>query len=804
MKKINGNDKINYVSIQNYGKFCERITVENPNKQISNVIPSFQTQDLCSRPNPRSKQDSTMTSSTKEKCNGSNISEDMNFFAIPPHDPEGVLLDLSDLPLLCSSQMGEEIVFGSADHALYSISITLSKSTLNSKTNSSCSDRLVCDKDASPLIIAMYSKSAGHTDWVTAVCHLTDGRVLSGGMDNRMCLWKKDRKSCEFLQGHDSSISKAISIHPCNMAITAGYDKKCSVWKFKVDSIETLRDNVIKRCNVRQSSNSKSVSIPSRPIDYLLGHSHPVLACEILSSNLSIAINSTFDMNSAVSEISVVSYDRIGEIKVWDLNTCQSVATYTPLSNRSTVTAIHTSANIYSIHPSTLSLQFNISNESSSNASSNNIFYTGSSDGCVRVWDVRQGFRPALTIPVHTTKSAGTPASAEPKPQITKQPKIVSAPYAVSTAAKTFNTFTVVKPSSTSRASIPHHTEICLQQPSPHSKYASRSIHVSSSPSTPSILTEAGQTFYSNGISSTDSSGQTYKRSLKPSRLVAKSASQTIVSAVIDVSSEPVTRKIDPPASADFSDNVVADIVNDINSLNCNSCEPNHNIAKSISSRFAKNSGSVNNLRGPISNTTRGSEIGRIVPNPTVTASSRVSYPVTSLACYQSQFNSSSNSFDRHGCILLSGGADGKLALLDIRKFQTQVGTDSPRAYEGCIVSEYCGHSGGVYAVHAITDRSRGAGVGKIVFTADGGGNVHCLQLGVKSRTADVSSPGFSDSSDRSLNLNCGNLEISCRYGLGACSNGAVRMFHSYENLKTNERFLVCGGDDGKAIVYRY
>lgn len=79
-----------------------------------------------------------------------------NSFFNSPIDSAGRLVDVSDRPLLCmSSNMRNEIVVGSADHALYSIDIS--------------------NPSRSP--ITMYSKSAGHTDWITGVSHLADGRV---------------------------------------------------------------------------------------------------------------------------------------------------------------------------------------------------------------------------------------------------------------------------------------------------------------------------------------------------------------------------------------------------------------------------------------------------------------------------------------------------------------------------------------------------------------------------------------------------------------------------------------------------
>lgn len=76
---------------------------------------------------------------------------------------------------------------GGSDHALYAVDVS----------------------DPRKRHVQMYSKKFGHTDWVTSVAHLADGRVISASMDCRLCLWSTDRRSCvDVMGGHDKSISK--------------------------------------------------------------------------------------------------------------------------------------------------------------------------------------------------------------------------------------------------------------------------------------------------------------------------------------------------------------------------------------------------------------------------------------------------------------------------------------------------------------------------------------------------------------------------------------------------------------------
>jgi WD40 repeat protein len=108
-------------------------------------------------------------------------------FFVPPCDESGRLVDVSDRPLLClSSNLRNEVIIGSSDHALYAIDV-------NHSTRAP---------------IKMYSKSSGHTDWITGVAHLPDGRVISSSMDGKLCLWDTNRRNCVDLFGHQGSITK--------------------------------------------------------------------------------------------------------------------------------------------------------------------------------------------------------------------------------------------------------------------------------------------------------------------------------------------------------------------------------------------------------------------------------------------------------------------------------------------------------------------------------------------------------------------------------------------------------------------
>ena len=76
----------------------------------------------------------------------------------------------------------------------------------------------------------LYNKRYGHTDWVTTCAYVNDGRILSGSMDKRLCLWDKSAVRCSDLVGHNGSISK-VKVDSNNVAISSAYDSALLVWK---------------------------------------------------------------------------------------------------------------------------------------------------------------------------------------------------------------------------------------------------------------------------------------------------------------------------------------------------------------------------------------------------------------------------------------------------------------------------------------------------------------------------------------------------------------------------------------------
>ena len=84
-------------------------------------------------------------------------------FSKGPLDPAGTLVDLSDRPMMCmSTDVARGVaVIGGSDHALYEVRLS-----------------------DGALLRTLHTKRYGHAEWVTAVSHLGDGRVVSGAMDS--------------------------------------------------------------------------------------------------------------------------------------------------------------------------------------------------------------------------------------------------------------------------------------------------------------------------------------------------------------------------------------------------------------------------------------------------------------------------------------------------------------------------------------------------------------------------------------------------------------------------------------------
>ena len=116
-------------------------------------------------------------------------------------------VDLSDRPLLCLSVQDGLAVAGGSDHGLYEVDLAKGRKTRQ-----------------------LYNKRSGHEEWVTCVAHLQDGRLLSGGMDSKLCLWDARGVRCTELPGHRGSVSCVQANSESPVAVTCSYDKTVRCW----------------------------------------------------------------------------------------------------------------------------------------------------------------------------------------------------------------------------------------------------------------------------------------------------------------------------------------------------------------------------------------------------------------------------------------------------------------------------------------------------------------------------------------------------------------------------------------------
>jgi WD40 repeat protein len=264
-----------------------------------------------------------------------------------PASPGGTVHSVSAQPTLCMalSKDKKEVVVGSSDHALYVVPLLYS-------TQQQITSRKVSAAASKPR--TLYTKKFGHTEWVTCVAYLSDNRIVSGGMDSKLCLWDATGIRCEELLGHAGSVSLVRNISD-QLLLSAGYDKTIRVW------------NVGKKASTR-----------SREASCLKAHSAPIMAVSLLYGSNSV----------------VVSGDRDGCVHIVDLEQGKIL--------RKNATAHQGHVTIV------LGSGFQNPQEAKDDESSKSPqqFYTGGQDGIVRVWDTRQK-SSLYALDIHIDKRSG-------------------------------------------------------------------------------------------------------------------------------------------------------------------------------------------------------------------------------------------------------------------------------------------------------------------------------------------------------------------------------------------------------------
>ncbi|KAF4316689.1 hypothetical protein BBO99_00006681 [Phytophthora kernoviae] len=200
-----------------------------------------------------------------------------------PRVSEGQAHDVSAQPLMCMSMSADEseVVVGSSDHALY-------------------------------------------------VIPLGDRRIISGGMDSKLCLWDATGVKCEDLLGHSGSVSCVLSMGD-EMVLSAGYDKMLRLWNI----------------NRRVSSQKREQSV-------IKAGTAPILDVSLLPG----------------VQPSAVCGDRDGSVQLIDLEANKVLRKHTN-AHRGHATSV-------------------LGSQNGAEGSAGCCYFSGGQDGAVKVWDTRQ------------------------------------------------------------------------------------------------------------------------------------------------------------------------------------------------------------------------------------------------------------------------------------------------------------------------------------------------------------------------------------------------------------------------------
>ncbi|KAG5472364.1 hypothetical protein LSCM1_03763 [Leishmania martiniquensis] len=206
-----------------------------------------------------------------------------------PADPAGRSFDASDSNLLCMDVLVPSAAaygtVGSASTVRMLGAVPPSTFSPLCVIGSADHGLKVFDLRTMRELKTLYTKTCGHTEWVTACRFLSGSRVISGGMDSKLCLWSDVIRGgparCVDLLGHTGSISQVevSESHGRPIAMSASYDRTMRIWEL-------------------------SGAAGGRQVGCLSGHKGPVT-------------------HFSWFETEVLSGDRQGTIKLWDVETAQ-------------------------------------------------------------------------------------------------------------------------------------------------------------------------------------------------------------------------------------------------------------------------------------------------------------------------------------------------------------------------------------------------------------------------------------------------------------------------------------------------
>lgn len=232
--------------------------------------------------------------------------------------------------------LGDEAVFGCADHSLYCVDLSRGAKTRQ-------------------LYATRPNRDAGHKEWVSAVAHTALGDIASGGMDGKLCLWPRRGGNPREVQAHAGSIS-AMKADTEGRVVTSGYGGALRVW------------------DCRGASSGWRRTLP-------------------LSGELSDPLLPAPCMDFAWCGLHVLTGHRDGRVGLFDLETGALVSGgCTGRAHRGHVTTVYTLVN----GGSSISSSDAGSGGTTTTAG---CFVTGGQDGFIRIWDPRVGAPVANSLP---------------------------------------------------------------------------------------------------------------------------------------------------------------------------------------------------------------------------------------------------------------------------------------------------------------------------------------------------------------------------------------------------------------------
>jgi WD40 repeat protein len=132
--------------------------------------------------------------------------------------------------------------------------------------------------------------------WVSAVCCLPSGTVLSGGMDGCLWLWPAGTSGFNIPAAHAGPVAKVASLGaaaaaatgPC-LAVSCSYDKTVKVWEIASPS-----------GSARSSRGGRAAAAAARQVAVLAGHDSPVLELAVQPAAAGCTSSSSSSCDTAV------------------------------------------------------------------------------------------------------------------------------------------------------------------------------------------------------------------------------------------------------------------------------------------------------------------------------------------------------------------------------------------------------------------------------------------------------------------------------------------------------------------------